>query len=262
MIALKEMRTRAGTVVTVVMPAFNEREIIERSVTEWHDEVVSKLPGSDLLVIDDCSTDGTGEALERLAARLPGVRCVRPERNAGHGGALRFGFRQVAGEYIFQTDSDRQHLPAEFWDLWRLREENDFVFGVRKRRADGALRVAITQAMRLLNFLLWGVWIRDANCPFKLMRRAALERVLEHIPETCFVPMVAVSILARKMEFSATEVPVAHLARQSGAGSLKSLRRWARVGVLCVWQLVALRLRFRAPGAALQGPDGDWPRRL
>ena len=253
MIALKEMGTRARTVVTVVMPAFNERDVIERSVTEWHDEVVSKLPGADLLVVDDCSTDGTGKVLERLAARLPGVRCVRPERNAGHGGALRFGFRQVAGEYIFQTDSDRQHLPAEFWDLWKLREQNDFVFGVRKRRADGAPRVVITQTMRLLNFLLWGVWIRDANCPFKLMRRTALERVLEHIPETCFVPMVAVSILARKMGFSAAEVPVTHLARQAGAGSLNGLRRWVHVGLLCAGQLVALRLRFRARRRGLPG---------
>ena len=229
--------------VTIVMPAFNEQDIIRQTVTEWHDQVVAKLPGADLLVIDDCSTDGTGAVLEKLAAQFPAVRFVRPTCNGGHGQALRFGFRQARGQYVFQTDSDRQHLPSEFWGLWALRDR-DFVFGVRKDRADGILRVVITRSMRILNFVMWGIWIRDANCPFKLMRRDALERVLARIPEDCFIPMVEVSILSRKMRFSVSEVPVTHLARRGGTQSLKGVLRWARVGFICARQLLTLRLQF------------------
>ena len=230
--------------VTIVMPAFNELDIIERTVRDWHDQVVATLPGSELLVVDDCSTDGTGEVLERLAAQLPAVRIVRPAHNGGHGKALRFGFRQTEAEYIFQTDSDEQHLPSEFWDLWVLREK-DFVFGIRKDRADGMLRVAITCSMRILNFIIWGIWIRDANCPFKLMRRDALERVLPKISDDCFIPMVEVSILSRKMKFTIAEVSVTHLARRGGTQSLKGVMRWIRVGAMCARQLLALRLQFR-----------------
>jgi glycosyltransferase involved in cell wall biosynthesis len=229
--------------VTIVMPAFNEESIIESSVTEWHNAVVSKLPGSDLLVVDDHSTDGTAKVLERLAGQLPAMRYIVAERNSGHGGALRLGFRQVSADYVFQTDSDRQHLPAEFWDLWQSREGHDFIFGVRSARADGRVRVIITKTMRLLNFLLWGLWIRDANCPFKLMRRQALEQVLRVIPASCFIPMVAVSILARKMKFRVAEVPVTHLPRRGGTQSLKGLLRWARVGSMCAGQLMLLRMR-------------------
>ena len=135
--------------VTIVMPAWNEGEIIEACVREWYDEVVSKIPGSQLIVVDDCSTDATGRIVRELGTRLPGVICVRPERNGGHGKALRTGFEHATQEFVFQTDSDRQHLPSDFWKLWELRDQADFVFGIRSERADGTVRVVITRCMRL-----------------------------------------------------------------------------------------------------------------
>jgi glycosyltransferase involved in cell wall biosynthesis len=230
--------------VTIVMPSYNEQDIIEKTVMDWHDQVAAKLPGTEILVVDD-STDGSGAILERLAAQFPAVRYVHPARKGGHGKALRVGFRHATGEYIFQTDSDQQHLPSDFWELWKLREK-DFVFGVRKDRADGLLRILITRSMRILNFAMWGIWIRDANCPFRLMRRDALEKVLERIPEDCLIPMVEVSILSRKMGFTVADVPVTHLARSGGTQSLTGVLLWARVGFTCARQLLALRLQFRA----------------
>lgn len=240
--------------LTVVMPSYNEAEIIEACIREWHSEVVSRIPGAELLVVDDCSTDATGAIVERLAGELPGVRCIRPERNGGHGRALLFGFRHVAPshEYVFQTDSDRQHRPADFWKLWAVREGHDFVFGRRSHRADGALRIVITNAMRLLISALWSVWIPDANCPFKLMRRSSLSRVCADIPKDAFIPMVMVSIGARRQGFRFTDVPVAHLARNGGTQSLKGLFRWARVTRLCAKQLWEFRRAgshgFQEPG--------------
>src|SRR5512142_3313433 len=169
------------------MPCYNESDIIEAAVREWHSQVASRIPVADLVVVDDASTDGSGKILERLAAELPGLRAVHAETNGGHGRALRLGFRHATQEFVFQTDSDRQHPAADFWKLWELRTGRDFVFGVRQRRAGGAFRRCITVILRVTNFLLWGVWIRDANCPFKLMRRAPLEAVLARIPEACFI---------------------------------------------------------------------------
>jgi len=227
--------------VSIVMPAWNEAEIIEPCVREWYNEVVSKIPGAELIVVDDCSTDATGDIVKRLGAELPGVRCVRPMRNGGHGKALRTGFAEAAKAYIFQTDSDRQHLPRDFWKLWSQREEADFVFGIRKQRADGVVRVVITRSMRLLNLAIWGVWVKDANCPFKLMRRDALRTVLAQIPRDCFIPMVLVSVLSRRMQFRVREVDVEHLPRKGGTASLKGLGKWARVGAQCVGQIWQIR---------------------
>lgn len=232
--------------VSIVMPAWNEAEIIEACVREWYDEVIAKIPGSELIVVDDCSTDATGKIVTALGKQLPGVRCLRPARNGGHGKALRVGFDNATQAYIFQTDSDRQHLPSDFWKVWELRDQADFVFGIRKQRADGAVRVVITRSMRILNFFIWGVWVRDANCPFKLMRREALAKVLAEIPRDCFIPMVLVSLLARKMGFHVAEAEVDHLPRKGGTQSLQGLVKWARVSWKCAAQVLSIRLAYHA----------------
>jgi glycosyltransferase involved in cell wall biosynthesis len=233
-------------VVTIVMPAFNEADIIETSVREWYEQVVAAVTGANLIVVDDCSTDGTTDVLRGLVRELPRLQVGRPQQNSGHGKALRLGFRLADRPWVFQTDSDRQHDPADFWRLWELREDYDFVFGVRERRADGGFRLFITGMMRLVNFVIWGTWIRDANCPFKLMRRSALEAVLAQIPEDAFIPMVMVSILARRSGYRVAEAAVRHLPRQGGQQSLKGLLRWVRVAAICSLQLVRLRLSARS----------------
>ena len=228
------------------MPAYNEADLIETSVREWHTEVISRIEGAELIVVNDCSTDATGEILRKLARELPGLRPVEPPRNGGHGKALLFGFTHVTQPWVFQTDSDRQHLPAEFWSLWKLKDEFDFVLGTRRTRADGLVRATISTIMRLLNYLLWKTWIADANCPFKLMRRSALDRVLQRIPNDTFIPMVMVSVLARKMGFRVTEVMVTHMPRRGGTQSLKGVLRWARIGTRCARELARFRRTLRA----------------
>jgi dolichol-phosphate mannosyltransferase len=234
-------RPEGPQVLTVIMPAHNEADIIAATIREWHAEVIARLPGSRLLVVDDASTDRTAEILGQLAATLPHVSVIRRPVNGGHGQALLFGFRQIDSEFTFQTDSDQQHSAVDFWRLWERREQFDFVFGVRSKRQDRAFRHLVTIVMRVLNWLLWQVWISDANCPFKLMRTQALRAVLQRIPEDAFIPMVMVSILSRRLRFRVTEVGVQHLPRRGGTPSLRGLTRWARVGWLCVWQLARLR---------------------
>jgi glycosyltransferase involved in cell wall biosynthesis len=231
--------------LSIVMPAYNEADIIESAVREWYDEVVSRVPGSEMIVVDDCSKDATGAVLDSLAKKLPQLRVIRPAQNGGHGKALRFGFQNAGQEWVFQTDSDRQHLPTDFWSLWESKDDFDFMMGVRRRREDGTFRIMITRTMRLLNALIWGVWVTDANCPFKLMRRGRLEKVLDRIPTDSFIPMVMVSILARKMGFHVREVLVTHLPRRGGQQSLKGILRWLRVGSRCASQLIRLRLSIR-----------------
>jgi glycosyltransferase involved in cell wall biosynthesis len=228
--------------LSIVMPAYNEEEIIETTVREWHEEVIAKIHDAELIVVNDCSEDRTGLVLERLARELPALRALTPARNGGHGKALRYGFDHATRPWVFQTDSDRQHVPSDFWKLWDPRDASDFVMGVRSTRADGSLRIVITNAMRLANLAAWGTWIRDANCPFKLMRREAMERVLSSVPRDSFIPMVMLSILSRKMGYRITEVLVNHLPRRGGEQSLRGLWKWLKVGSICLCQLVAWRL--------------------
>lgn len=230
------------TPLSIVMPAYNEAAHIEACVREWYDGVVARIPGAELIVVDDCSRDDTGARLRQLAGHLPALRVLTTPVNGGHGRALRFGLEQAGGEFVFHTDSDRQHTPEDFWALWEQRVASDFVFGVRDHRADGAFRAAVSSMMRVVNAMLWGHWIRDANCPYKLMRRTALDQVLASIPRTSFIPMVMVAVLARRGGFRVREVTVRHFPRVAGEQSLTGLIKWARISRRCVAELVRLRV--------------------
>lgn len=238
--------------VAVLMPAYNEEEIIEKTVQDWHDEVTSHIPGAELIVVNDCSKDRTGAVLANLSTRIPELRVLTPPANGGHGKALRYGFDHLIldakQDWVFQTDSDQQHLPSDFWRLWDQRDAFDFVLGVRSKRADGPVRMFITSVMRLTNFLAWGLWIRDANCPFKLMRLSALENVLRRVPRNAFIPMVMVSIICRKMGYRVTEVVVEHLPRTGGEQSLSGLWKWIKVGSRCLHELLGLRMHMTSIG--------------
>jgi dolichol-phosphate mannosyltransferase len=230
------------TPLSIVMPAYNEAEHIEQSVLEWYQGVVTRVPGAEMIVVNDCSRDDTGARLQSLAARLPSLRVLQTPVNSGHGPALRLALDQARGEFVFHTDSDRQHTPDDFWVAWERRGTADFVFGMRDHRADGAFRGAVSATMRVVNAVLWGHWIADANCPYKLMRRTALEQVLSSIPRSSFIPMVMVSVLARRAGFRVSEVPVRHFPRIAGQQSLRGVMKWGRVGRRCVGELVRLRL--------------------
>jgi len=225
-----------------VMPAHNEAEHIEQAVREWHDTVTARVQGSELIVVDDCSTDDTRARLEALRPEIRELRVVALDANLGHGPAVRAGLDWASGELVFQTDSDRQFNPTDFWRLWSERESADFVFGVRQARADGAFRLGVSAILRITNLVVWGQWIADANCPFKLMRRAPLCALLDQIPRDSFIPMVMVSVLARRGGYRVVQVDVQHLPRTAGQQSLSGLGRWARVGPRCVREIVGLRL--------------------
>jgi len=93
---------------------------------------------------------------------------------------------------------------------------------------------------------VWQVWIPDANCPFKLMTAPALEEVLRLIPADSFIPMVMVSILARKLDFRVREVAVTHIARRGGTQSLKGFFKWMRIGRRCVGEMWDLRVALNS----------------
>ena len=236
------MTDRVAVPLSVIMPAHNEAAHIEATAAEWYDAVITRIEGSELVVVDDCSTDDTGRRLARLAADKRHLRVLTTPANGGHGRAVRFGLDRCLGEYVFQTDSDRQYDPEDFWRLWDHRHGYDFVFGVRQHRADGAFRELISRALRAANALLWRRWVTDANCPFKLMRASALKAVLGEVPRDTFIPMVMVSILAWHRGFAVTEVPVRHFARTAGQQSLKGLVKWTRVCFRCLGELLVLRL--------------------
>jgi len=166
------------------MPAYNEEANIEAVVKEWH-EVVAKIgPDSRLVVVNDGSKDNTYNKLLELNKQYPQLVPVTKE-NSGHGATLLFAYNYAVehkADYIFQTDSDGQTLPSEFWPFWEDRKLYDAIIGHRNHRKDGFSRVFVTKVLKLVIKLTFGVSVTDANTPFRLMPRKTLEKYLPKIP--------------------------------------------------------------------------------
>lgn len=231
----------------VVMPVYNEQECIGEVCLEWL-PVIHSLPGARLLVIDDGSTDGTPAILEGLTRENPALLVLR-QPNAGHGRAILNGYRralELGCEWVFQVDSDGQFRAQDFSKLWACAGHSRFVLGRRAERKDSFHRRWLSRAHRLLVRLLFGAYIRDPNIPFRLMAAPFLSELLAVLPQAVFAPNVFLAILAAKRGQDLCEIPVCHLARKTGAVSIRRARL-LRTMLRCLKELVAFRMSYRVP---------------
>ena len=169
----------------IIIPAYNEEENIERVVEEWYPIVEKYGNDSKMVVVDDGSKDSTYTKLQSLAKDKHSlIPLSKP--NGGHGSAILVGYRYAlkgGANYIFQTDSDGQTSPDDFSAFWEARNEWDMIIGHRVHRQDGISRIFVTKTLKVILRITLGVWIIDANTPFRLMKSESLQKCLSIIPE-------------------------------------------------------------------------------
>ncbi|MFH1541743.1 MAG: glycosyltransferase family 2 protein [bacterium] len=222
--------------VSLVMPVYNEEEIIEQTVLDYYHHLIANWPESEFILVNDASNDRTAAILTAMAKHLP-IRVINQPQNQGHAQALRTGFQQAQGEWILQADSDYQNDPADFVLLKEQMSAADLIIGCRQKRQDPLPRLLNSQLMRLIIRVLFGLKLSDANSPFRLIKRDVLLKLIERIPRDFFAVNLAVLILAHKFGFKVKEISVRHLPRRTGKVKLKLLSQsW-----LSFKQLLALR---------------------
>lgn len=227
--------------LVIVMPAYNERECIHSSVSEWLD-LARRVGGARVIVVNDGSTDSTDRILDQLVAAHPELVVIH-QQNGGHGCALVHGYREALAsgcEWVFQTDSDAQMVAADFDKLWQRRTEWPFVLGWRRARQDHRSRVALSGAHARLLGWLFEVSIDDANVPYRLMSAALLDRYLRQLPRGVFAPNVLLSVLAAREGVLAPPVEVEHRGRSTGQ---QSIRGWKTAGI--AWRCLREYWGFR-----------------
>lgn len=219
----------------IVMPAYNEEANIEDVIKQWHPvcERINKEGNEAKLVIaNDGSKDQTFAIMQKLCDQYPYLTPI-DKPNSGHGATVLYLYRyaiNAGANFVFQTDSDGQTLPEEFWQMWELRHEYDFQIGTRGGREDGANRVFVTKTLRLVVWLMFGVWVKDANTPFRLMNAARLQAIMKLIPEDFFLANVALSAIAVKKKEKIAWYPITFRPRQGGVNSI-NMKRIFNIGV-------------------------------
>jgi len=210
--------------VSVVIPCYNEEKVIERVVMEYYKGVVNKIDGSEIIVVDGCSKDNTFKILQRLKKEFPKLRILQPLCHRNHGADLRMAYESASKDYVFQVDGDNQFKAKDFWKLYKHKDSHDFILGFREVRHDPAHRLILSRIVRYANFLLFGVWLKDSNCPFRLIKREILDGLLKLIPEDALAPNIMLSVLAKKSGIKMIEVSVIHQPRRTGSVSIANWR--------------------------------------
>ena len=209
--------------LSIVMPVYNEDQVIESLVRELEVHVAERLPEVEVVVVDDCSTDATASILDRLAREREWLVVEHASRNAGHGPSVVRGLRMSRGEWIFQLDSDGQFEVADFWKLWEARTEADLVLGVRVDRSDPLHRLVLSRIIALAVSVLARRRLRDPNVPFRLIRRELWEDLEPLLSPATLAPSILVALGGVARRWRVVEIPVRHLPRTSGTSTLRSL---------------------------------------
>lgn len=238
-----------NALVCVVLPTYNEADNLPALAAAV---LALPLDNVQIIVVDDASPDGTGEAANRLAARHPGrIRVLHRTEERGLGRAYVAGFRlalQLGAQYIVQMDADFSHSPADVPRLLYAAESADLVIGSRYVEG-GALDVHWNWWRRFLSWWANRVWaqlflgttVQDATAGFRCWRRATLEGIgLERVRSNGYVFQVEMSYMAERLGYRIVEVPIFFEERRIGRSKMTM-----GVKIEATWRTAALRWRHR-----------------
>jgi len=208
---------RSAVSVSVFFPCYNEEENVARTVEKAVSVLAQLGADYEVIVVDDGSSDRTGEIADRMAAENPRIRVIHHPRNLGYGAALQSGFRAATKELVFYTDGDGQFDFAEMPALLPLIDEYDIVTCYRLDRKDPLLRRINGWCWTKLVCLLFGLRLRDIDCAFKLYRTEIFGNIEMHSTGA----LIDAEILARaaRKGYTMTQRPVRHYPRTAGVQS-------------------------------------------
>lgn len=227
------------------MLVYNEAEVIEHVVRGYHAEIVSRLPGSEFIVAEDGSRDGTTGILERLRDEL-GIRLNHHDERRGYTRALKDALALARHDLIFFSDSDGQHDPRDFWRLARQIPYCDMVIGFKAPRHDPVYRVLMSRVFNRLVGALFNVRLRDANCGFRLMRRRVVADLLRAEWQLRACTFTEFTIRAFYRGYAIREAPIRHLPRPFGPSRGVPLRGIPRSTLHILREFADLRRQIKA----------------
>jgi len=203
--------------LSIVVPMYNELRSVEPLLDSVQSALAAYAHPWELIVVDDGSSDGTGSALQRHAARLgPHVRVIRLARNFRQTAAMQAGIDAARGDVVATLDGDLQNDPRDIPRLGaRLLDESlDLVAGWREQRRDGFLlrRLPSRIANRLIRRMT-GLRFQDLGCSLKVFRAPVLKQVRLYGEMHRFIPAWLATVTSPERM---AEEPVRHHARPNG----------------------------------------------
>ena len=207
--------------LSIIMPTYDEEGNLSNTVEPLVELLNNLSITHELLIINDGSTDKSGEIADGLSEKYPSVEVFHHEKNKGYGGAQLTGFKNAKGKYIMLIPSDNQfHLD----DLPQYLEEiknADIVIGYRKNRADPKRRGVVAKIYNFSLRFLFGLKIRDIDW-VKIYKKEFIDST--EIESKSALIDTELVIKAHKKGLKIKEVPCGHLPRIHGVQSGNNIK--------------------------------------
>ncbi len=222
--------------LSVIIPVYNEKKTIA--------EIVARVRATgladEIILVDDCSTDGTRDLLPALE-QTPGVRVLFHEKNQGKGAAVRTGLAAARGDVLLIQDADLEYDPRDYAALLKPIQEGvaDVVYGSRflggPRRVTMFWHMIANQLLTFATNLLYDTILSDMETGYKVFRRDVVKGMNLRARRFDFEPEFTAKVLKRR--YRIFEVPITFNPRDYSEG--KKIR--LKDAFEAIWALVKYR---------------------
>lgn len=226
----------------IVIPFYNEGNNLIATLNDWNKTLKDLNVNYLFLLINDGSTDGTETKVEDLEKNLKSKVKLINKSNSGHGDTCLYGYIEsikMNCEWIFQIDSDGQCDPIYFSSIWKERYNHKFIFGNRKLRKDGFLRLLLTKFLALYISILFIKPVYDANVPYRLMKTYYVKKIDLNRLKNFYLCNIFLTISILK-KFDIKWVSITFLERKSGR-SMFNFTKIMKIGILTLKQLILFK---------------------
>jgi len=208
--------------LTIVIPAYNEAENIEKTVLAAQQVCKAFFDGYEIIVVDDASKDNTSSIVKRIVKKNSDVLLLTHKENNGKAAALNTGFNIAKGKYLFYTDADNQYDINSIRGLKNLIGKADIVSGCRINKAISPFRKFASDLYNLIARTFFGIKAKDIECAFKLFRNEKLKQI--EIKSSNFMVETEILAKATRLGLNIVDFPVRHYPRTKGETSVSPLR--------------------------------------
>ncbi|MGB9611547.1 MAG: glycosyltransferase, partial [Bryobacteraceae bacterium] len=209
--------------LSILIPVYNERTVVRRSLEQVIQAPLPEGMERELVIVDDCSRDGTWDILQEIAAGRPFIRLFRHEVNQGKGAAVRTAIQHAEGDFCLIQDADLEYDPQEYPILLKplLEGRADAVFGSRylageSRRVLPFWHTVINKTLTLISNIFSNIHLTDMETCYKVFRTDLLKSIPVRSNRFGFEPEITMKCAKRRLRIY--EVPISYHGRSYEEG--------------------------------------------